>query len=156
MIKQGENQVIDLIIDEVENQFLGHDNIRPVNFNFLDFKVGKKCCLYLVPELSINLLHLQEALIEALNNHNVIFKQRNKKDQKNAFLPIGRFRTENELAFGIDIAKTQLRLPLSLQPNHLCFFEQTTTGQVMRKKIFSFGNIFSDYTQSLLWENHLN
>ncbi|MBT6326546.1 MAG: hypothetical protein HOJ35_11295 [Bdellovibrionales bacterium] len=155
-MRQGESQVLDLIIDEVENQFLGHDNIHPINFNFLDFKVGKKCGLYLVPELSINLLHLQEALIEALNSHSVIFKQRNKKDQKNAFLPIGRFRTENELSFGIDIAKTQLRLPLSLQPKHLCLFEQTNSDQVMRKKIFSFGNIYSDYTQSLLWENHLN
>ena len=75
-IRQDESQIIDLIIDEVENQFLGHDNIHPINFNFLDFKVGKKCGLYLVPELSINLLHLQEALIEALNSHSVIFKQR--------------------------------------------------------------------------------
>lgn len=137
-------KIIELIQDEIENQFLGLDSPLDVQFKGIEFLTGKRPALFLNPQLPIELFHCQETIREIFKHNNVSFIKKKDSQEKNSdnlktYLPIGRFQYFTELEGAIEQAQLEFNRPFTMAGNKLVLFEKLPLQWVVRHVFLDFG-----------------
>ena len=134
--KNMEN-VIEVMVDSIEDIFLGLDDIQETFFHTIGC-FYKKNVLYLLPRIDENIFHAQEHLFKTLRDEKVTFKR--SKNPYDLFMPLGRFNCNDELNFAMDCGHEEISLPFTLVNRSISLFKNDGKKWIPIKELFSFEN----------------
>jgi hypothetical protein len=128
----------------VESHFWGLEDHALMRFSSLTWKGGgKSSFIGLGPELNEDWYHCQQELREVLLGEGFHFKKtKNRRKNPDADLevklPLAAFADISELHPAMELASSELQLPLTLRTDYLGLFEKTALGPRLMRKFFTF------------------
>ncbi len=122
----------------LEGHLYGLDEISQIEFNGINFSMGKKGVLSLTPIISPDIIHCQESIYFFLKEYGVKFKNNN--TVFNPQLPIGRFDNEFLLESAIETAKIEFADSFVMHARSLVLFEKTPKEWKPKNNLFDFEN----------------
>jgi hypothetical protein len=141
---KGLEEFFELCSEDLESNFMGHDQPLDVDFNGFDFQTGKKNVLFLKPIIPIDLFYVQEVLRDAVKHTGGIFhKHKNlgktELNDLQTFLPIGRVDDPNLLATAVEKAQIEFGQGMfQMQGHNIVLFEKIPGRWIQRKILYSF------------------
>jgi len=123
------------LVEILESHFFGVDEIRFLEFNGINFSLGKKS-LFLTPIFSPDFIYCQDSIAHFLKKEGISFKKN--KSISQPMLPIGRFDYELQLENAIDVAKLEFSSPFVLEADSIVLFEKTPKEWIPRVNLFTF------------------
>lgn len=126
------------IIEILDGNFYGINEVSQIEFNGISFTMGKKRMLGLTPIISPDIFHTQEMLFSYLKDQGVIFKKR--KNAFNPILMIGRFEDDLALESAIDVAKLEFSSAFVINARSVSLFERGTKNWQENSILYKFEN----------------
>ena len=120
----------------LEGHLYGLDEISQIEFNGINFSMGKSGFIALTPIISSDIIHCQESLYSFLKGYGVKFK--NNKSAFNPLLPIGRFEYVDQMESAIETAKIEFSDAFVMDANRIVLFEKTPREWKAKNNLFDF------------------
>ncbi len=136
--KEDETNFIEDLTELLEGHLYGLDSLSQVEFNGINFSMGKKGSLFLTPLISPDILHCQESLYFFLKEYGVKFNK--SKNADNPVLPIGRFESAQDIEAAIETAKIEFSSPFVMVAESFTLFEKTPKEWKSKSNLFDFDN----------------
>ncbi|MAF77893.1 MAG: hypothetical protein CME63_06840 [Halobacteriovoraceae bacterium] len=137
-------EFVDLCAEDLESNFIGHDQPLDVDFKGFDFQTGKKNVLFLKPVLPVDLFYAQEVLKDAVKKARGVFHKHknlghNGLDDLQTFLPIGRGDDPQLLAMAVEKAQVEFgHAPFQMESQDIVLFEKIPGRWIPRQILYSF------------------
>lgn len=124
------------LADLVEGNLLGLESVKDVEFNGINFSVGKKGILALSPIISADIFYTQESINGYLSEQNVVFQKK-----KQSFVPllvIGRFDGNDFLEAGIEQAKLEFSEAFTMEASAIVVYEKKNDVWLELNSLYKF------------------
>lgn len=137
--KESEKAFKDELTEILESYLYGLNEASQIEFNGINFSMGKKGMLALTPIISPDIIHCQEALHHFLKKSGAKFKK--KKISFNPLLIIGRFDFSDGLEAGIEVAKIEFSSPFVMNAVGIRLYEKNLSNIWQNKtNLYDFEN----------------
>lgn len=123
------------LADLVEGNLLGLESAKDIEFNGINFSVGKKGIVALSPIISPDIFYTQESIGAYLNEQKVVF---HKKKSFTPLLVIGRFEGNEFLEAGIDQAKVEFSEAFTMEAKSIVVYEKKNEAWLELNSLYKF------------------
>lgn len=134
--REEEISFIEELTELLEGHLYGLTEISQIEFNGMNFSMGKKGSLSLTPIISPDIIHCQESLYFFLKEYGVKFKKT--KSDLRPLLPIGRFEQSVLLESAIEVAKLEFSSPFVMEAMSVVLFEKTPREWSSKFNLYDF------------------
>lgn len=138
------NEFVDLCAEDLESNFIGHDQPLEVDFNGFDFQTGKKNVLFLKPIFPIDLFYAQEVLKDSVKKSGGSFNKHKNLGKSHindlqTFLPIARGDDPEALALAVERAQIEFgHDAFKMESQDIVLFEKVPGRWIPRQILYSF------------------
>lgn len=134
--KEERQNFFNNLADVIDDNLTGLESANEIEFNGINFSVGKKGILALSPIISPDIFYTQESISAYLSEENVTYHKK-----KQSFVPllvIGRFEGNEFLEAGIEQAKIEFAEAFSMQATALVVYEKKNDTWLEINNLYKF------------------
>ncbi len=134
--KSEEQNFIEELSELLEGHLYGLKEISQIEFDGMDFSMGKKGALALTPKISPDILYCQESINFFLKESGAKFKKT--KNSTTPILPIGRVDSPELLESAIETARIEFSSPFVMDAMSFMLFEKTPREWKTKNNLYDF------------------